>query len=507
MGSSGSKADFHRSSCIDNDELSKLFFLCDKNNNGSLAGAEVKTLFASILGREVDMEVSSEINFNEMKRICNNLNAHHPAWGVARRIKQFIADHQAELEAAGHGEGTLNDGNLRKLFELLDKDQSRTVTGDEAARLFMYLQINEAILLSKAPQGGHGFDVDSFSRAMREINKEYPQKNLDQKILGFIHSHAGVPEHAHTQFHHVTQQQQEHIEAHRAGTRKALCVGINYLGTPNKLGGCINDAHHYTKLLREHYGFRDENILVQTEDQHDKSKHPTAKNMRSGIQWLMQGAQSGDVLFFSYSGHGSQVADKTGMEADGKSECLVPLDALPCHHKPWPEYVILDQELDKAFRDGLPDGVVLVAVVDCCHSGTMTDLACKRGLDEQVKEPDQHRAIAPPDYVQEELNNFEPGYGRGFVAHTERRVEGHKLLWTYSGCQDSQTSADATIDGERQGAMSWALLESLEESQYSITYEELLAAIKKKLRGKFAQIPSLSTTSEDKFQLNFLAKA
>ena len=120
------------------------------------------------------MEVSSEINFNEMKRICNNLNAHHPAWGVARRIKQFIADHQAELEAAGHGEGTLNDGNLRKLFELLDKDQSRTVTGDEAARLFMYLQINEAILLSKAPQVRNLFE---FTHPLGEIWNEHPEHN------------------------------------------------------------------------------------------------------------------------------------------------------------------------------------------------------------------------------------------------------------------------------------------------------------------------------------------
>ena len=40
----------------------------------------------------------------------------------------------------------------------------------------------------------------------------------------------------------------------------------------------------------------------------------------------MDGVRPGDYLFFHYSGHGGQQADKDGDEADGKDETLVPLD-------------------------------------------------------------------------------------------------------------------------------------------------------------------------------------
>jgi hypothetical protein len=35
---------------------------------------------------------------------------------------------------------------------------------------------------------------------------------------------------------------------------------------------------------------------------------------------------SNDLLFFSYSGHGSQVVDKNGDETDSRDEVILPLD-------------------------------------------------------------------------------------------------------------------------------------------------------------------------------------
>lgn len=79
-----------------------------------------------------------------------------------------------------------------------------------------------------------------------------------------------------------------------------------------------------------------------------------------------------------------------------------------------------------------------------------------------------------------------------------------KLLWTVSGCQDDQTSADAKIDGRNQGALTWALTSSLEHCKYNITYEELLNCARKKLKGKYTQIPSMATTHEKYFSAHFL---
>lgn len=45
----------------------------------------------------------------------------------------------------------------------------------------------------------------------------------------------------------------------------------------------------------------------------------------------------------------------------------------------------------------------------------------------------------------------------------------NKFVTMFSGCRDDQTSADASIGGESQGAMSWAFLSTLNEDP-GITY-------------------------------------
>jgi hypothetical protein len=41
---------------------------------------------------------------------------------------------------------------------------------------------------------------------------------------------------------------------------------------------------------------------------------PTRQNILASMQWLVQGAQPGDSLFFHYSGHGGSVRDRNGDE-------------------------------------------------------------------------------------------------------------------------------------------------------------------------------------------------
>ena len=63
----------------------------------------------------------------------------------------------------------------------------------------------------------------------------------------------------------------------------------------------------------------------------------------------------------------------------------------------------------------------------------------------------------------------------------------------FSGCRDEQTSADAHIEGSHTGAMSWALITSLEEFGFDQTYTELLGNIREKLVSKYTQVPQMST--------------
>merc|ERR1712113_878895 len=256
------------------------------------------------------------------------------------------------------------------------------------------------------------------------------------------------------------------------------------------------------EVLQNQYGFEEENILLLTEDQGDDAKLPTTDNIRSGFSWLMDGAAPGDLLFFAYSGHGSQMPDPTGTEPDGKNECICPLD---CQTAPWPEHIILDNEINDVFDKGLPEGVRCVCVFDCCHSATCADLSCMREASLDLSST-QSRFLDPPEEVQQALDALADSYSnsRDIVDRSDETP--NKYLWVFSGCQDDQTSADASIDGRRQGALTWGLLKSLSESNYVARYSDLLTATKQKLRGRYTQVPALSTTCEQHFSEFYMAK-
>jgi hypothetical protein len=75
----------------------------------------------------------------------------------------------------------------------------------------------------------------------------------------------------------------------------------------------------------------------------------------------------------------------------------------------------------------------------------------------------------------------------------------------FSGCQDKQTSADATIGGKPTGAMSWAFIQVM-YSNRQITLTQLLSELRNTLYGKYKQVPQMSTShqwnvSQDLFTL------
>eukprot|EP00898_Chlorokybus_atmophyticus_P006574 jgi/Chlat1/6918/Chrsp52S06592 len=146
--------------------------------------------------------------------------------------------------------------------------------------------------------------------------------------------------------------------------KRALLVGCNYPGSEAALNGCVNDVFQMKQLLVTRYGFdeRDITVMIDTDPSYTS---PTGKNVKDGLAQLVNGAKDGDVIFFHFSGHGTQVpADGDDYEIDGKDEAIVPTDM----------NVIVDDDLRTIFMP-LSPGVHLTIVTDCCHSGGMLDHA------------------------------------------------------------------------------------------------------------------------------------
>ncbi|EIN05383.1 hypothetical protein PUNSTDRAFT_74822 [Punctularia strigosozonata HHB-11173 SS5] len=247
------------------------------------------------------------------------------------------------------------------------------------------------------------------------------------------------------------------------GRKKALCIGINYTGTRQELRGCVNDAKNVMRFLHRNYGFKQEDIVILTDDRSDPRARPTKANMVDAMKWLVSGARPNDSLFFHYSGHGGQVKDRDGDEPDGKDEVIYPLD----YRTAGP---IIDDEMHAIMVRSLPRGCRLTALFDSCHSGSALDLPYSYHSDGRIK-------------------------SMGVTDRARQRKHTAADVISWSGCKDSQTSADvASTDGRLAvGAMSDAFMASLSRNPRQ-SYAGLLKSVRDILKKKYSQKPQLSSS-------------
>eukprot|EP00929_Paragymnodinium_shiwhaense_P094551 TRINITY_DN5516_c0_g2_i1.p1 TRINITY_DN5516_c0_g2~~TRINITY_DN5516_c0_g2_i1.p1 ORF type:complete len:928 (+),score=244.21 TRINITY_DN5516_c0_g2_i1:411-2786(+) len=252
----------------------------------------------------------------------------------------------------------------------------------------------------------------------------------------------------------------------RPPTKRALTIGINYLDMPQgkgRLSGCINDSDTIVELLKDTFGFQDSQICRLRDDK--QNMMPTKQNMLASMAWLTQGAAPGDEMFFHFSGHGSQQADSTGDEEDGKDETLVPTDFQK-------NGMVTDDELYGLLVKSLPKGCRMWVILDCCHSGTALDLPWKAAVCENGKDMEL-KCVA---------KNREANASKADVI-------------MISGCEDNQTSGDVGaghLGNERAaGAMTTALRNTLTPE---ISCEDLMMKMRTYLKKNgFAQVPQMSS--------------
>jgi hypothetical protein len=135
-------------------------------------------------------------------------------------------------------------------------------------------------------------------------------------------------------------------------------------------------------------------------------------------------------VWFSYSGHGTQVADDNNDEIDGQDEAICPLDFQR-------NGFITDDWLYNNLIVKLPSDVTLIVLMDCCHSGTIMDL---------------------------------PFIFKDNVYQVDSKANTDNFCKTVliSGCKDEQTSADAFINNSYSGALTWAFNKVLQDNKFTI---------------------------------------
>ena len=97
------------------------------------------------------------------------------------------------------------------------------------------------------------------------------------------------------------------------GTKRALLIGINYVGQQGQLSGCHNDVLNMVEYLKDVHGFADENITLLLDD--GKHTSPTHANILSAYRRLVAESAPGVAVYCHYSGHGGKLRDDDGDES------------------------------------------------------------------------------------------------------------------------------------------------------------------------------------------------
>jgi hypothetical protein len=147
----------------------------------------------------------------------------------------------------------------------------------------------------------------------------------------------------------------------------SLHVGVNFTevgSTP--LLGCVNDAKEMA-CIAEQYGFEGREVVVDR----DALLDTVMDKIKDAATRLV----SGDIFFFTFSGHGSFVPDQNGDEYDFRDETLVLYD-----------FMLSDDVLARDLWPRFAAGVRILMVSDSCSSGSVSARLVPRKDDDRKEE-------------------------------------------------------------------------------------------------------------------------
>jgi len=277
---------------------------------------------------------------------------------------------------------------------------------------------------------------------------------------------------------------------HTRPKARSLHIGLNevsgaaYGGWTGPLAACEFDANDMAAIAK---GKSMRSTVLLT-------KQATRANVLDAMRAAAKALVSGDLFFLTYSGHGGQVPDVSGDEADKQDETWCLFDGQ-----------LIDDELYFELSR-FASGVRILVLSDSCHSGSVTRAAPVPTTIPSLRPKQMPPAVAMRTYREHQAfydrlqrdvakqagkSAVDPDTALAAVAASGRLsaiVKRFKpAVVLISGCQDNQTS----MDGEHNGAFTEALLRVWNNGTFAGNYGSLHAHIRAGLPA--SQSPNLFT--------------
>jgi hypothetical protein len=129
-------------------------------------------------------------------------------------------------------------------------------------------------------------------------------------------------------------------------------------------------------------------------------------------------------------------------------------------------------------------------LLDSCHSGTGTRDIPIFATDLFSSDQVRFRYLKPPADIECRYLGEEELLKPSKTFRGDTGITLNHILW--AGCKDNQTSADAMIDGNFNGAFSYYFCKHVRESQGKIARADLYTRVKNSLKyNHYSQVPQL----------------
>ncbi|MFQ5641338.1 MAG: DUF4384 domain-containing protein [bacterium] len=257
--------------------------------------------------------------------------------------------------------------------------------------------------------------------------------------------------------------------------KHALLIGVgDHVIESYSLLGPKNDIPAFRQLLIEKYGFQPENIEVLQGQNAIRSNIVTAFERR-----LIAPVGENDLALFYFSGHGTQITDVNGDEADGLDEAFIPYDGQS------EGTLLIDDDL-ATLVERIPTSQVVV-IIDACHSGTGT-----RGLVRARRVPAKSLGLPDSPPPKRSSNGKSTTLGEELTNATViSAARADQIAADYPFLKQASTSREAV--NPYMGALTYYLLEAASDNpDSSLTYPLLIEHVSAALATDgFEQAPQL----------------
>ncbi len=277
----------------------------------------------------------------------------------------------------------------------------------------------------------------------------------------------------------------------------ALLVGIdNYASPVTLLEGCVNDVLAIEEYLQSRVKAEGWNLHLRTL----KDEQATRQGVIDGFREHLCQAGSGDVALFHYSGHGSQEnapEEFWHLEPDKLNETLVCYDSRQQGSRD-----LADKELAKLISEVAEKNPQIALILDCCHSGSGSrDPFQETAVRENDKDERSH-VLEEYIFSKKEIDNLIAGK----KASGWSLPKGKHIL--FASCQNTEKAKEFVANGQKRGAFSYFLTETLKKAKGNLTYRDLFKQTNASVRSKYNnQSPQLEAIDSKDLSQLFLGGA